>query len=173
MITFEKVPAATFMKDVVNNQLLVPELASNTDFMMEAYTNVSMPERATAGSAGYDFHTPFAFELRPGKSIVIPTGIRCVMPSGFVLLMFPRSGLGFKFGLRLENTTGIIDSDYCQADNFGHIMVKLHNPSETTTIRFERDDKICQGIITKYFVADDDAATAERHGGFGSTDTVA
>ena len=169
MITFEKVPIEHFINDTKASGLLIPELYSNFDFMLESYSRLSMPERATAGSAGYDIHTPFAFTLRPGHSMTIPTGIRCVMPTGFVLLLFPRSGLGFKYGLRLENSVGIIDADFCNADNCGDIMVKLHNPSDKI-IRFERDDKICQGIITKYFTVDDDNAIAERHGGFGSTD---
>jgi dUTP pyrophosphatase len=129
---------------------------------------LSLPERATKGSAGYDIRTPFAFTLKPGHSLVVPTGIRCIMPEGFVLMLFPRSGLGFKYGICLENTTGIIDSDFINSESYGHILVKLHNPSDKI-VYFNRNDKICQGIITKYFVTDDDNATAERLGGFGST----
>ena len=71
-----------------------------------------MPRRATSGSAGYDFFTPVEITLKPGETIKVPTGIRANMEEGWVLQIFPRSSLGFKFRLQLNNTVGIIDSDY-------------------------------------------------------------
>ena len=78
----------------------------------EAYDGVRLPQRATAGSAGYDFYTPVSIVLHPGKTVKIPTGIRVEMEENWVLKCYPRSGLGFKYRLQLNNTVGIIDSDY-------------------------------------------------------------
>ena len=92
--------------------------------ILEVYESVRLPERATAGSAGYDFFTPVPVVLHPGKTVKIPTGIRVEMQENWVLKCYPRSGLGFKFRLQLNNTVGIIDSDYFYSDNQGHIFCK-------------------------------------------------
>ena len=88
---------------------------------------IPLPARATAGSAGYDFICPADITLQPGEAVTIPTGIRCEMQPGWVLMLFPRSGLGFKHQVRLANTVGVIDSDYFHAANEGHIMVRIVN----------------------------------------------
>ena len=95
----------------------------------EIYNTLKLPRRATAGSAGYDFFSPVDFELKPGESLKIPTGIRAEMENDWVLKLYPRSGLGFKFRLQLNNTVGIIDSDYFHSDNEGHIFIKITNDS--------------------------------------------
>ncbi|MDE7114217.1 MAG: deoxyuridine 5'-triphosphate nucleotidohydrolase, partial [Acetatifactor sp.] len=82
----------------------------------DLYESLRLPERATRGSAGYDFYAPFAFSLPAGASIRIPTGIRAKIDEGWVLKIYPRSGLGFKFRLQMDNTVGIIDSDYYDSD---------------------------------------------------------
>ena len=76
------------------------------------YEEIKLPARATSGSAGYDFYTPAGFTLKPGESVKMPTGVRAEMEEGWVLQIFPRSSLGFKYRLQLNNTVGIIDSDY-------------------------------------------------------------
>lgn len=131
---------------------------------------IKIPKRATIGSAGYDIYAPFDIYLKPGERIVIPTGIRSYMQQDEVLKIYPRSGLGFKYKARLANTTGIIDSDYYYSDNEGHIMVKLCNEG-LRTIAIEKGTAFCQGIFSKYLLADgDDFTTGEiRNGGFGST----
>ncbi len=136
----------------------------------EIYEQIQLPQRATRGSAGYDFHTPFAFSLKPGETIKIPTGIRVWMEDGWVLKCYPRSGLGFKFRLQLNNTVGIIDSDYYQSSNEGHIFVKLTNDSnEGRTCSLEKGNAFMQGIFVEYGITLDDDAAATRDGGFGST----
>ena len=90
----------------------------------QIYESIMLPRRATKGSAGYDFFSPIDFELKPGETLKIPTGIRASMEEGWVLCIFPRSGLGFKYRLQMNNTVGIIDSDYYFSDNEGHIFVK-------------------------------------------------
>ena len=129
-----------------------------------------MPERATVGSAGYDFYSPLDFVLEPGQTIKIPTGIRAKIEDGWVLMIFPRSGLGFKFRIQLNNTVGIIDSDYYGSDNEGHIFIKITNDSnEGKTLSLKKGDGFAQGVFLPYGVASDDEAAALRNGGFGST----
>ena len=78
----------------------------------EIYEGICLPKRATSGSAGYDFFAPVDLKLEPGETVKVPTGIRVWMEPEWVLKCYPRSGLGFKFRLQLNNTVGIIDSDY-------------------------------------------------------------
>ena len=132
---------------------------------------IRLPRRATSGSAGYDFFAPAAFELKPGETILLPTGVRARMDDGWVLMLFPRSGLGFKYRLQLNNTVGVIDSDYFHAKNEGHIMLKLTNDSnEGKTLSVEAGDAVAQGVFLPYGITVDDAADGLREGGFGSTD---
>ncbi len=129
-----------------------------------------MPERATVGSAGYDFYSPLDFVLEPGQTIKIPTGIRAKIEDGWVLMIFPRSGLGFKFRIQLNNTVGVIDSDYYGSDNEGHIFIKITNDSnEGKTLSLKKGDGFAQGVFLPYGVTSDDEAAALRNGGFGST----
>lgn len=154
------------------------------------YERIKLPRRATTGSAGYDIMAPFSFELCPGTEIVIPTGIRCVFYNiNWHLDLLPRSGHGFKTGIRLANTVGVIDSDYYMADNEGHIMVKMQydgNPYPPShlhkwgnhlginhdTMVFSAGKAFCQGLFSMYGVTvdDDEYEKEDRWGGLGSTD---
>lgn len=167
-IKFEKVSYGQFYDAYKNlNQELFD------DVIGEMYDELKLPTRSTTGSAGYDFKSPFAFSLAAGETILIPTGIRAIMPESVVLMVFPRSGLGFKFREQMDNTVGIIDSDYQFSDNEGHIMLKVTNDSKTNKMmEVERGKGFAQGIFLPYLVTDDDAATGTRNGGFGSTDSV-
>ena len=141
-----------------------------TEEIRRIYEGIRLPARATAGSAGYDLYTPVAVIIRPGETIKIPTGIRVEMNDGWVLAVFPRSSLGFKYRLQLNNTVGIIDSDYFFSDNEGHIFAKLTNDTrEDKTIRIPAGTGFMQGIFVEYGITVDDDADAVRNGGFGST----
>lgn len=136
----------------------------------EVYSKLKKPHRATAMSAGYDFYSPFDFHLEPGKTIKIPTGIRAKMPEDYVLMIYPRSGLGFKYRLQLNNTVGVIDSDYYNALNEGHIMIKITNDSnEWKALDIKAGEGFAQGIFMQYGIVEDDDAKDIRVGGFGST----
>lgn len=136
----------------------------------DMYESLELPKRATKGSAGYDFYAPFSFSLPPATTIKIPTGIRAKMDEDWVLKLYPRSGLGFKFRLQMNNTVGIIDSDYFYSDNEGHIFVKLTNDSnEGKTVDITAGTGIVQGIFLEYGITVDDEAEGVRNGGFGST----
>ena len=139
------------------------------DGTKEQFDSIILPKRATSGSAGYDFFAPFDFELNPGKSITIPTGIRAKIDEGYVLKIYPRSGLGFKYRLTLNNTVGIIDSDYFYAENQGHILIKMTNCGNDL-LKIEKGRGFAQGIFLEYGITIDDNATSIRTGGFGSTD---
>lgn len=127
-----------------------------------------LPRRATSGSAGYDFFAPAAFELNPGETVKIPTGVRARIDEGWVLMLFPRSGLGFKYRVMLNNTVGIVDADYFGARNEGHIFIKLFNAGDRT-VCVEAGEAFAQGIFLPFGLTDDDDARGERTGGFGST----
>lgn len=139
-----------------------------TEPYAQEYDNIKIPKRATTGSAGYDFFAPFDFSLVPGATIKIPTGIRCILKEGFVLKEYPRSGLGFKYRVRLDNTVGIIDSDYYKSDNEGHIFIKITNEGQQI-LKVKQGEAFCQGIIVEHFYAEEDEVTEQRNGGFGST----
>ena len=83
----------------------------------DTYADIKMPRRATKGSAGYDFYAPYDIELAPGEEMTVHTGIRARISEGWVLVLCPRSGLGFRYRMQLNNTLGIIDSDYYNAKN--------------------------------------------------------
>jgi len=168
---FEKVTYGQFEKDWLDT-FDIPELDTSTRREIESiYEAITLPKRATKGSAGYDFVSPLTFTLKPGETIKIPTGIRCGMNTDWVLKCYPRSGLGFKYRLQLDNLVGIIDSDYFYSDNEGHIFAKLTNDSKTNKIvTVRRGDAFMQGIFVEYGITEDDKVETSRNGGFGSTD---
>ena len=136
----------------------------------DMYDALSLPKRATKGSAGYDFFAPFSFSLPAGTTIKIPTGLRAKMEEDWVLKVYPRSGLGFKYRLQMNNTVGIIDSDYYYSDNEGHIFIKMTNCSnEGKTVEVSAGSGFAQGIFLEYGITVDDDAEGIRNGGFGST----
>ena len=149
---FEKVSEAQFIKDGGRN-----------------YDLLLLPQRATSGSAGYDFYSFDDIVIPSHSEILFPTGIRAKISDGWVLCIFPRSGLGFKFGISLKNTVGVIDSDYYFAQNEGHIMVKLVNPSDCDVL-ISCGKAYAQGIFMPFGITEDDESSESRSGGFGSTD---
>ncbi len=140
---------------------------SEEQFNNEGYSEIKLPLRATAGSAGYDFFAPYDFTLEAGGEIIIETGIRAKIAEGWVLVILPRSGSGFKFGVRLANTAGVIDSDYFGADNEGHIKIKLVGGNRDYSVK--KGEAFAQGIFLPFGITEDDECQAQRHGGFGST----
>ena len=162
---FEKVSLNQFIKDFKDsfNNLKEQEIIG-------IYNQIILPKRATKGSAGYDFYTPINISLKPNETIKIPTGIRVRIEDGWFLAIFPRSGLGFKYRHELNNTVGIIDADYYNANNEGHIMVKMTNASnENKTVEVNALQGFAQGIFMPFGITIDDESNESRTGGFGST----
>lgn len=162
---FHKVSLEQFVKDWKDTFSTVDDKE-----IQAVYDQLKLPARATAGSAGYDFFAPVDIVLEPGETAKIPTGIRVEMEQDWVLKCYPRSGLGFKFRLQLNNTVGIIDSDYFYSDNEGHIFAKMTNDSnEEKTVKVQAGTGFMQGIFVEYGITVDDDATGIRNGGLGST----
>lgn len=161
---FQKVSFSQFEADFKKN---FPECEN----VKEIYDSIKLPKRATTGSAGYDFYAPVDITLEKGKGVLIPTGIRSKIEDGWVLQIFPRSGLGFKHRVQLDNTVGIIDADYYNSSNEGHIMIKLscdaHDDGHTVSL--SAGDGFAQGIFLQFGITVDDDASGIRDGGFGST----
>ena len=133
------------------------------------YDDIKLPNRSTVKSAGYDFYAIDDYELKPGESIVVPTGVKVCLEENEFLGIYVRSSMGFKYNIRLCNQVGIIDSDYYNnVDNEGHILVKIQNEGDKI-YKINKGDKFCQGIIQKYYITSDDLVTKNRTSGIGST----
>ena len=133
------------------------------------YPKHQLPKRSSKNSAGYDFFSPINEIIPSHGTVKIPTGVKAYMQPDEVLMIYPRSSIGFKTNIRLSNTTGVIDSDYYNnPDNEGHMWIKFYNPTDEDYHIFI-GDKIAQGIFTKFLVTDDDNADQDRTGGLGST----
>lgn len=164
MATYSKVSLENF------SSAWADDFGGSNEEIKAIYDAIKLPRRATSGSAGYDFFSPLDFTLEPGKTLKIPTGIRCKIDDGWVLKIYPRSGLGFKFRLQLNNTVGVIDSDYYYSDNEGHIFIKITNDSnEGKVVEVKAGQGFAQGIFLEYGITYDDDVTDVRNGGFGST----
>lgn len=213
--TFEKVPKEIFIEDALPHFLVKPK--SEADSLYEKYgviapeevlekiwEEIQLPRRATHGSVGYDFFLPWDIQLDPHQPVYIPSGICCNFNTndsnraGFYLGIYPKSGLGFKYQLVQAETVGIIDEDYYNSRNHGHISIKLIpnffvdgftvgnlsgiNGMEINRVRqlYHNDNKMVvlkqgmpyvQGIIQEAFGAtnDDPTIMKKRDGGLGST----
>ena len=173
---FEKVSYEQFFDDFTKTFNMIQdtmtpeeyELVSNS--VRKVYNSIKLPKRATRGSAGYDFFVPIDLNIAPNTTVKVPTGIRCKMKKNYVLQIYPRSSLGFKYRCQLDNTVGIIDSDYYESDNEGHIFIKItNNTLEGKTIELKHGDAFAQGIFNKYYLAKENKVHTKRNGGFGST----
>lgn len=157
---FEKVSLDQWHKDYFNE---------SKEECNKTLEEIPMPTRSSVGSAGYDIHTPYAFTLKPGEDIKVPTGLKCRMEDGWFLMAVPRSGMGFKYYTRLANTVGIIDASYYNNEtNEGHMWVKVRNEGDKDVV-VDKYDRICQMIFVPYGITEDDNAVAERTGGIGSS----
>lgn len=103
------------------------------------------------------------------RPTLVSTGMKCKLPEDCYLELSVRSSCPLKYWLIMGNSVGIIDSDYyCNPDNDGEIFFQIINLS-TVPIKICKGDIIGQGIIKHYLKTDDDVATGDRVGGFGST----
>jgi len=135
------------------------------------WEEIKLPQRATKGSAGYDFFSPARLLLKPGDTVKVPTGIKCSLDDYRFLMIVPRSSMGFKYRMQLDNSVGIIDADYYDnPSNEGHIYIKITNDGhEGKLLDIAKGEAFAQGIILNFDVTIDNEVTAVRTGGIGST----
>lgn len=165
MLRFEKVEEKSYNIEVCN--LNDDTFVGETAYRLDCYNDIKLPQRATEGSAGYDFYAPYDLHCLADRWYTIPLGIKFVTDrKDIVLLCLPRSGLGFKYNWVLSNSVGVIDSDYQYAENDGHIMVKFRVNQD---LDIKKGQAILQGIFTTYIKVDGDDVDEKRVGGFGST----
>ena len=131
--------------------------------------DITLPTRGTQYSAGYDFYSPIDIEIQPHDKVCIWSDVKAYMQEGEVLLLYVRSSIGIKKGLRLSNGTGVIDSDYySNPDNDGNIGLSLCNYTNEV-VKIEKGERICQGVFIPFLVADNGNTYNSRTGGIGST----
>ena len=163
MNKFEKISYEQFEKDLAADAWCEPVINV-------MYEQIKLPKRATMYSAGYDIFAPYNIEIPPKGTIKVPTGIRIILDEDKFFAIYPRSGLGFKYKMQLYNSVGIIDSDYANSDNEGHIWCKFYNDSpDGKTITIKQGEAMCQGVIQQFLKTVDDDTDGIRNGGFGST----
>lgn len=130
----------------------------------------TVPTYGSEFSAGADLYACIneAMTIDAGETKLVHTGIAMEIPTGYVGLVFARSGLASKKGLAPANKVGVIDSDYR-----GEIMVALHNHGAEARI-IEPNERIAQISLVPYLAADFNVVdelsdTVRGEGGFGST----
>lgn len=139
------------------------------------HPGAKLPTYATSGSACFDLYavSDIPRELYQGTSVTVPTGLIFDIPEGYVLMIYSRSGHGFKHDVRLANCVGIIDSDFR-----GELMVKLtrdESPgSWLNQFSIEQGDRVAQAMLMPVdrpalMEVDEVEATVRSMGGFGST----
>lgn len=142
MRAFEKISFEQFKKDIGDDK--------------DQYDNLKLPSRGTKYAAGYDFHAPYDYTLKPGDILKVPTGIKCNMENDDVLLLLDRSSMGFKYNVRFCNQVGVIDKDYYNnSDNEGHIWIRIQNEGDQDYV-VKKGDRMCQGLFIKYLLVDND-----------------
>jgi len=171
---FEKISYEQWIKDAKKNTSL-----SDEEIKL-AYEKIKIPTRGSEYSAGYDFYLPYDYKLSSDQSIIL-TGIRWKCPIecniemeyslvNRALFLFARSSTAKKYGFALLNRVGIVDMDYCQADNEGHIMLLVDKKAALSEYEFGAGERIAQGVIMPFFTDSSDTIIGKsRVGGFGST----
>ena len=130
--------------------------------------DVALPCYATDGSAAFDLAPAETVAVPAQQTVLAPTGLVIQTPLGYALIIAPRSSLFRKKGLRLGNTVGIIDQDFCGPQD--ELFISLWNPTDET-VTVEKGERIAQGMFVAIARADWDEgpATARSRGGLGST----
>lgn len=129
-----------------------------------------IPTRGSDFAAGYDVYSTEDVEIPVGETVLVGTGLSMAIPVNKVLLLYPRSGLASKKGLRLANGVGVIDADYR-----GEIKAAIYNDSKTVQ-KIEKGDRIAQLVLAPYYAMDfklvEELSSTDRGDkGFGSSGT--
>lgn len=146
-------------------------LATMTIQVRRLDPDVPLPTYAHPGDAGADLVTTVDVELAPGERALVPTGLAIALPTGYVALIHPRSGLAARHGLSIVNTPGTVDSGYR-----GEVKVLLVNLDPVHPVRLTRGERIAQMVVQRHeraaFVQVSELPDSVRGvGGYGSTGT--
>lgn len=144
---------------------------SNEVKIIKVKESALIPVRATKGAAGFDLYACIneSVNLKPGESVLIPTGIAIELPNNeMAAFIFARSGLATKHGISLSNGVGVVDSDYR-----GEVCVGLRNFGPENYV-IEKNERIAQMVIMPVIPAVFSESvnlndTDRGKGGFGST----
>lgn len=165
---FYKVSFDQFLKDWVDTFNLDSNNVETVIEVRKVWDSIKLPRRKTKYSAGHDISIPFDAVVAPNETLKIPTGLRCKMDEDYVMLIFPRSSLGIKKNMYITNTIPVIDSDYFEADNEGHIFLCVKNGGDNI-LELKNGDAIVQSVFLPYGITDDEVVLKKRVGGIGST----
>jgi len=161
---FEKVSFEQFYEDWANT-FFADKLKDNLDIYSDEwndiyeeveaiYNEIKLPSRMTKGSTGYSFFAPISFALIAGRTIRIPTGIRCKMNKRYGLFFFPRNSLGFEFREQIDNA--FVDSIYYHNDNEGHIFAQITNNSSDKMLAVNEGQEFMQGVFLPFGITVND-----------------
>ncbi len=136
------------------------------------FWDVKTPSYGTLGAACFDIYVYGSYDLHPGHTQIMSTGLKFEVPNGYVLLVYSRSGHGFKHNIRLANCVGVIDSDYR-----GELKVAITNDGMSKHF-FESGTAIAQGMLlpvpsVRFELVEELSSTDRGTNGFGSTDKYA
>ena len=129
---------------------------------------VQLPEYKTSEAAAFDIAVCEGGVVEPGKTLMLPTGLVIQAPEGHMLMIAPRSSTFKKKGLRLGNTVGIIDRDFCGPDD--ELMIFFWNPGNEP-VTLEAGERVAQGLFIPVTRAvwDQGEPAGPSRGGWGST----
>jgi dUTP pyrophosphatase len=132
------------------------------------HPDFQLPTRASSGAGGYDIYMPEGGCVREFQAIKVGLGFAAEVPPGFAAFILPRSGVGTKHGLELNNTCGIIDSDY-RGEWVATLKVK-HFPG----FAWAAGDRLLQYLLVPVLDSPPErvhtlTTTLRDTGGFGST----
>ncbi len=166
---FYKVSFSQFEKDY--NEIFGKKLDYQS--MKKMYDGIKMPTRATTGSAGYDIFLPFDITLKAGEEITIPSGIGFTCKKDYALFVLSKSGLGSRSRLQLNTCISLIDSDYHNSDNEGHMIFRVIHDSRDpkAVLTLPAGKGFLQGVFFQYGITKTDNASGTRNGGLGSTNS--
>ena len=142
MRDFEKISFEQFKKDIADDKLL--------------YDEYKLPSRSSKQTAGYDIFLLEDLEIAPQEIKKLPPGIKAYFEDDEVLYLFVRSGMGFKYNIRLCNQVAVIDADYYNnKNNEGHMWIKIQNEGDKT-VKLSKGEAVVQGVFMKYLTTDTD-----------------
>ena len=132
------------------------------------HPNFKLPTRGTPQSAGHDIYMPESGEFNGVTPVKVALGFKAAVPEGYVALLLPRSGAGFKKGVEVNNTCGVIDSDY-RGEWFASVRTKGGH-----ALKWEAGESLLQYVIVPYLhsepeLVDELDETERGEGGLGST----